>query len=234
MAALALRMYFWASDFFFFFFAMWSMWDPSSPTRDWTHAPCIGSSKSQPLDCQGSPSLGMGFWCQCMLLPSWWCGQVEKHRKSSEHDASAAKLPYTALRFLAVCWILTAGKAQQWPTRALEANSYQVPWVLSHFNRVWCFATLWTVALQAPLSMGFSGQEYWSGLPCPPLGHLPNPGIKLESLPSPAMAGRFFTTGTTREAPTRYHLTAISQLWHCQTFFCARVENLKEQKNFVP
>ena len=35
--------------------------------------PSIGSSESQPLDCQGSPSLGVGFWCQCLLLPSWWC-----------------------------------------------------------------------------------------------------------------------------------------------------------------
>ena len=40
------------------------------------------------------------------------------------------------------------------------------------------FATVWTVAHQAPLSMGFSRQEYWSGLPCPPLGDLPDPGIK--------------------------------------------------------
>ena len=42
-------------------------------------------------------------------------------------------------------------------------------------------ATLWTLARQAPLSMGFSRQEYWSGLPCPPPGDLPDPGIKLES-----------------------------------------------------
>ena len=41
--------------------------------------------------------------------------------------------------------------------------------------------TLWTVARQAPLSMGFSRQEYWSGLPCPPPGDLPNPGIKPRS-----------------------------------------------------
>ena len=43
---------------------------------------------------------------------------------------------------------------------------------LSRFSRVRLFATLWTVARQAPLSMGFSRQEYWSGLPCPPLGDL--------------------------------------------------------------
>ena len=40
------------------------------------------------------------------------------------------------------------------------------------------FVTPWTIAHQAPLSMGFSRQEYWSGLPCPPPGDLPNPGIK--------------------------------------------------------
>ena len=59
---------------------------------------------------------------------------------------------------------------------------------------------LWTVAHQAPLSMGFSRQEYWSGLPCPPPGDLPNPEIESVSLRSPALAGRFFTTSTTWEA----------------------------------
>ena len=50
---------------------------------------------------------------------------------------------------------------------------------------------LWTVVHQAPLSMGFSRQEYWSGLPCLPSGDFPNPGIKLTSS---ALAGVFFTT----------------------------------------
>ena len=50
--------------------------------------------------------------------------------------------------------------------------------MLSHFSRIWLFATLWTIALQAPLSMGISKQEYRSGLPSPPPGDLPNPGIK--------------------------------------------------------
>ena len=53
------------------------------------------------------------------------------------------------------------------------------------------FATPWTVAYQVPLAMGFSRQEYWSGLPCPPPGDRPNPGIKPAS---PALAGGFFTT----------------------------------------
>ena len=54
--------------------------------------------------------------------------------------------------------------------------------------------TLWTVAHQATLSMGFSRQEYWSGLPCPPPGDLLYPGIEPVSLTSPALASRFVTT----------------------------------------
>ena len=62
------------------------------------------------------------------------------------------------------------------------------------FNHVRLFATLWTVANKAPLSMGFPRQEYWSGLPFPPPGDLPDPGIEPTSSVSPALAGEFFTT----------------------------------------
>ena len=62
------------------------------------------------------------------------------------------------------------------------------------FSRVWLFATPWTGAHQALLSMGFSRQECWSGLPCTPLGDLSIPGIEPGSLMSPALAGGFFTT----------------------------------------
>ena len=68
----------------------------------------------------------------------------------------------------------------------------------SGFSCVQIFASLWTLACQAPLSMEFSRQEYWNGLPCPPPGDLPDPGIELTSLTSPA--GRFFTTSATQEA----------------------------------
>ena len=50
--------------------------------------------------------------------------------------------------------------------------------MLSYFSHVQLFETLWTVAHQAPLSMGFSRQEYWSELPCSPPGDLPDPGIE--------------------------------------------------------
>ena len=63
--------------------------------------------------------------------------------------------------------------------------------VLSRFSRVQLCVTPWTVACQASLSMEFSRQEYWSGLPFPSPGDLPDPGIKPVS---PALAGRFFTT----------------------------------------
>ena len=53
--------------------------------------------------------------------------------------------------------------------------------VLSHFSHVWLCVTLWTVACQAPLTKGFSRQEHWSGLPCPPSGDLPDAGIEPES-----------------------------------------------------
>ena len=72
--------------------------------------------------------------------------------------------------------------------------------MLSHFSRVRLFATLWTVAYQAPLSIGFSRQEYWSGLPYPAPGDLPDPGIELVTLKSPALADRFFTASATWEA----------------------------------
>ena len=67
-------------------------------------------------------------------------------------------------------------------------------------SQAWLFATPWTVACQAPLSMAFSRQEYWSGLLCPPLGDLPNPGIRPAYLMSPAPASEFFISSATWEA----------------------------------
>ena len=75
--------------------------------------------------------------------------------------------------------------------------------VLSCFSRVRLFATLWTVARQAPLSMGFSRQEYWRGLPFSTPVDLPNLGIEPACHISPALAGRFFTTSATWGAPLK-------------------------------
>ena len=68
--------------------------------------------------------------------------------------------------------------------------------------------TPWTVAHQAPLSMGFSREEYWSGLPFPPPGDLPDPGIEPMSPVSPALAGGCFTT----EPPGKPHPSVTETL----------------------
>ena len=79
--------------------------------------------------------------------------------------------------------------------------------VLSHIQ---LFATPWTSACQAPLFMGFSRQDYWSGLPFRLPGDLPDPGIKPESPVSPALADRVFTT----ESPGKLSLTWIKYVKH--------------------
>ena len=80
--------------------------------------------------------------------------------------------------------------------------------ILCSLSRVQLFATIWTVARQAPLSMGIFRQEYWSGLPFPAPGDLPEPGIKPTALVSPVSAGGFSTT----EPSGQPHKIAISSL----------------------
>ena len=106
--------------------------------------------------------------------------------------------------------------------------------MLSHFSRVRLFKTPWTVAQQAPLFMGFSRQEYWSGLPCPPSGDHPNPGIKPRSLTSPALAGRFFTTSapgkpskllTILHSPAQCPLLSSPLCASCSPSMCCPINN---------
>ena len=73
--------------------------------------------------------------------------------------------------------------------------------VLCHFSRVQLFVYLWTVFCQAPLSIGFSRQEYRSGWPCPPPRELPNLGTEPESFTSLALADWSFTTSAIWEVP---------------------------------
>ena len=124
--------------------------------------------------------------------------------------------------------------------------------LLSRFSRVRIFATQQTVAHKAPPSMGFSRCEYWSGLPCPPPGDLPDPGFEPASLVSPALAGGFFTSSATiivinisREynymlclvtpssehpnivlwAPGTYSFGISALLYHYVTAFCCDIMN---------
>ena len=77
--------------------------------------------------------------------------------------------------------------------------------MLSDFHCVWLIVTIWTVALQACLSLVFSRQEYWHGLPCPLLGNLSDLGMEPQSLISLALASWYFTTSTTQEASYTSH-----------------------------
>ena len=114
--------------------------------------------------------------------------------------------------------------------------------VLSCFSCVRLFMTPWTVAHQALLSMGFSKQEYWSGLLCPPPGDLPDPGIESVSLMSPALAGGFFLP----QAPPgkfypslNYHFFLFFFHWkilalqYC-TSFCRTSTRISHRDTYVP
>ena len=90
-------------------------------------------------------------------------------------------------------------RARNWRRAVIWLVSVVCACALSH---VQLFVTLWTVAHQAPLSMGFSRQEYLSGLLFPPPGDLPDSGIEPTSPTSPALAGRFFTTEPPGKAPS--------------------------------
>ena len=103
---------------------------------------------------------------------------------------------------------------------AIERSNSVCTCMLSCFTHVWLFVTPWTTAHQVPLSMGFSSQEYWSGLPCSPPGDLLDPGIELSSLMSPVLAGQFFTTSATWEALSNsiypklvMYISRLEQLW---------------------
>ena len=105
------------------------------------------------------------------------------------------------------CWIHRHRKLEEkesWATG--ERPSVGTYWIcawgmLNGFSHVQLFVTLWTVACRTPLPVGFCRQEYWSGLPLPSPGDLPNPWIEPMFLKSPALAGGFFTIHTTWEAP---------------------------------
>ena len=93
----------------------------------------------------------------------------------------------------------------------------------------WLFAILWTVAHQTPLSIGFFRQEFWSGLPFPPPGDLPDSGTEPESPVSPALAGRFFTT---KQLDVQPHYTDAKALaWIISDSYGAKSESIFSQES---
>ena len=100
-------------------------------------------------------------------------------------------------------------RSGHWAPRKLvlkikDMASHDIMYMLIHFSHVQLCATLWTVAYQVPLTMGFSRQKYWRGLTWPPLGNLLDPGITPWSLMSHALTGVFFTTSITWKIPPCY------------------------------
>ena len=91
-------------------------------------------------------------------------------------------------------------------------------------SSVWLFPTSWTVAHQAPLSMGFPRQEYWSGFPFLPPGDLPNAGIESTSPAFPVLAGRFFAT---------LEAQALIYSWSESLFRFSATSNRKTWMNFL-
>ena len=141
------------------------------------------------------------------LLPvqETWVGSLSW--KDPLEKSTAAPLQYSFLG--------NSMDRETWLARVLAC-------VVSRFSHVPLFATHWTVACQALLSMGFSRQEHWSGLPCPPPEVLPDPGIETASPLSPTLAGSFFTTSSTWEIPGLEFMGSqrIGHNWTIFTLLC--------------
>ena len=97
------------------------------------------------------------------------------------------------------------GSGESYEISQTVEDKYCVCVCAQSLSGVRLFVTPWTIACQAPLSMEFSRQEYWSMLPFPTPGNLPNPRIKPISLASPALAGRLFLTALPRKPNTIYY-----------------------------
>ena len=132
------------------------------------------------------------------------------HHQLSEHEFDQTLGDSDGQGSLVCCspW----GSNESDTTEQLNNNIFSSMYILSHFSRVRLFAALWTVAHQALLSMGSSRQEYWSGLPCPPPGDLPDPGLGHVSLTSPALAGGFFTMSTPWEAHIQQYIFQFQEV----------------------
>ena len=114
-----------------------------------------------------------------LSLHSYACANFQGYWPGSDPDLCLPRREYWPKNCLCVCvcvCVCVRARAHSW---------------------VRLFVTPWTVVRQAPLSMGFSRQGYWSGLPFPSPDDLSDPGIKAASLVSPALAGRFVTTSAT-------------------------------------
>ena len=158
----------------------WESWDPRKPVDnareamqqadDWLGVPQVRVQACMSHRAVSSDALWMPVVLHAVWPPQWSAFKEHCLGPSSIFLSLSALIDAHWLRYLSVCLL----------------------------SRVRFLATPGTVADQAPLSMEFSRQEYWSGLSFPTLASLPNPGIKPTSLASPSLAGRFFITALPR------------------------------------
>ena len=135
-------------------------------------------------------------------------------QRQSGWDFQYRQISRTGFKGSVVCLLLALPSLGSFSMQLRRKWALWILCVLCHFSHLWFCVTLWTVACQTPPSMEFSRQEYWNRLPCPPPRDLPDPGIKPMSFISPDLAGRFFTTSATWEAPVS-PIFIIKKQWFC-------------------
>ena len=122
----------------------------------------------------------------------------------------ASQIQWTWVQVDSRSWLWTGRPGVLW---FMGSQRVGHDWVTELTDLLSTLCSPWTVACQAPLSMGLFRQVYWHGLPCPSPGCLPNLRIKPTSLMPPALAGRFFTTSATWEALTILYLKRKTRGW---------------------
>ena len=179
---------------------------PSIKVDDQPEPSCPAPHLSSPFPISTAQVSNTGWQDENVKGPHVQCATTEGWANPT--GMLVLKLPSDGIRHPTLKWLLYNPKIYfthahgKWFTIFLQHLIFGKFWLFmlwsspSCFNRVQLFVTPWTIAQQAPLSMEFSRQEYWSGLPFPLPGDLPDPGIEPMSLKSPALAGRFFTTTT--------------------------------------
>ena len=143
------------------------------------------------------------------MLINWFIIEVQSfHISPSYYSRPLFVIKWRGLTGLSLRFVLS------WIFDVLWSSDQMWNRYLYLLSCIWLFETPWTVARQAPPSMKFSRQEYWSGLPFLTPGDLLDPKIKPMSLECPALAGGFFTT----EPPGKHFLSKYCRVyhpWHC-------------------
>ena len=136
--------------------------------------------KHSKMACYPWPHLALGCWLfrgcfqQVLHRHSWGSG-------SSTHMLLGPGIPGSGFALISFVFFNCLSPLSQLPTLICELHSWEKKVKVKSFSLVRLSATPWTIAYQAPPSMGFSRQEYWSGLPCPSPGDRPHPGIETGS-----------------------------------------------------